>query len=193
VDTTEEWRRNGLRLQLVSRWILPRLGLRIIKAQEDPVTPALEPKLRGLSDYLKTYSDYIVSKRGRLQIVEVKAPVVFRGLKRPFGVQPVEFSRHQMHDFPVSPVPVKVLLWDYGSAHSLLELRSRVFYALTDFSDFDVVETLADTVKMRLRGPQRMRPRWISAGTLRHLAEKSEAMRVREIKPGCIVRDLFPT
>lgn len=189
MDIGEEWRRNGLRLQVVSRWILPRLGLRVVKAQEDPLTTALETKLRGLSDYLRMYSDYIASKRGRLEIVEVKAPVVLRLGKQQFGAGPIQFRHRQVQEFRNSPVPVKVLLWDYGFAHSLLKLRGRALYALLDFGDFEVVEPLADTMKMRLRRGTITRPRWISAPTLQHLLQESQAISIKDIKPGCIVRD----
>jgi hypothetical protein len=160
-----------------------------VKAQEDSATPALQSKLRRLSSYLIEYSDYIVLKRGRLRIIEVKAPVVLRSLKRPFGSQPVNFSLREMEEYSASPVPVKVLLWEYGLARSLLELQSRVFYALADFRDFETLERLAETVKLRLHAPQKVSPRWVSAKTVRSLLQRSNAMRVKDIKPGCVIRD----
>jgi hypothetical protein len=189
VDVTEEWRRNGLRLQLVSRWILPRLGFQIVKAQEQPLGPVLQSKLQRISVYLRDYSDYIASRQSRLHVIEVKAPATFRSAGRPFYFKFVKFTNSQVREFDKSPVPVKVLLWDYGMAHSLFSLRTRVFYTLVDFRDFEIAEKLPDAVKMRLRRCPVTKPRWISSKTLKYMLQRSNAEKVREIGPGCVLRD----
>jgi hypothetical protein len=187
VDKQEEWRLNGLRLQRVTRWILPRLGFRVLKGEEDPISPQLQTRLQILSPYLRDYSDYVVSRRGRLHLVEVKAPVVLRILKKPFGSQPVSFTRKEALEFSKSLVPIDVFLWDYDGLRSIAEQRDRIFYALARLEDFEVMEELATTVKMGLRSRDVVRPRWLRPKTLEHFLERSNAMRVMDIRPGSLV------
>ena len=189
MDKQEEWRLNGLRLQRVTRWILPRLGFRVLKGEEDPISPELQTRLQILSPYLQDYSDYVVSRRGRFHLVEVKAAVGLRMLKQPFGSQPVRFTRKEALEFSESPVPIDVFLWDYDGVRPITEQRDRIFYALVRFEGFEVVEELATTVKMRLRSQYAVRPRWLRPKTLKHLLESSESMRVMGIMPGRLVYD----
>jgi hypothetical protein len=187
VDKQEEWRLNGLRLQRVTRWILPRLGFRVLKGEEDSISPQLLARLQILSPYLRDYSDYVVSRRGRLHLVEVKAPVGLRMLNQPFGSRPVSFTRKQALEFSKSLVPIDVFVWDYDGLRSIAEQKDRIFYALVRFEDLEVMEELATTVEMRLGSRHAVRPRWLRPKTLEHLLERSKAMQVTDIMPGRLV------
>ncbi len=180
---------NGLRLQRVTRWILPRLGLRVLKGEEDAVSPRLRTRLQILSPYLQQYSDYVVSRRGRLHLVEVKAPAGSRMRNRPFGSEPVSFTRKQALEFSESPLPVDVFLWDYDGGEPITEQTERIRYALVRFQDFKTKEDLVETVTMLLRSRHAVRPRWLHPKTLKGLLEVSKAMRVRDIMPGRLVYD----
>ncbi len=183
----EEWRRNGLRLQIVSRWLLPRLGFAVLKGEEDYPDPKLKRQYPRLSPYLTEYADYLVRGNGRLAIVDVKAPVSFRMLKKPFAAAPILFTKHQWAEYGACPVPVKILLWEYEGLASLMEQRAPLRYGLVAFDALTVLEELAETMQASADSLG-VRPRRLTVQRLKLLLQRSKAMPVIAIKPGHIVR-----
>jgi len=191
--TREEWRLNGLRLQLVSRFVFPRLGYRVLKGEEESwasikKNPALLPKQGGLTPYLRDYADYIVvGKQHGVLIVDVKAPVSSRvkPWRGPFHRCRVTFSEREWKEYTTSEVPVMLLLWDYNSAKRLDEQDQPVFYALVKFKSLPPARKLTGQFEVRI-DPWNLQPRRLSPPVFKKLVARCRAMEVEEIKPGCI-------
>jgi len=194
-EIQEEWRLNGLRLQLVSRYVLPRLGYRVLKGEEDPWAtikkdPKSFPKLRRLTPYLRDYADYIVvGKQHAVLIVDVKAPAQLRmkGHAGPFARRYMTFSKREWGEYQSSKIPVAVLLWDYNGSKALDEQDEALFYALLDFGSLYPHQELADQIVARI-GPQMVRPRTLSPRTFQRFLSKARAMEVVRIEPGRVIR-----
>lgn len=188
----EEWRLNGLRLQLVSRFVFPRLGYRVLRGQEEPWARiekdrVLFRRLQVLTPYLRDYADYIVGKKRGISIVDVKAPpsVPFVRSRRPFHRCSVKFSRREWEEYTTSKIPVMLLVWDYGWTTRLDEQGEPVFYALVNFKSLPAARELATQFEVRI-DPQKLQPRKLGPPAFKKLVARCRAMEVEAIQPGYI-------
>jgi hypothetical protein len=186
----EEWRRNGYRLQLVSRYLFSRLGLKVLKGEEqswDSIGPNRNQtaKLARLSNYLRDWSDYIVSDKGKCVIVDVKAPARLRFLPwpGPFGKTAITFSMREWDEYRAAPVPVRVFVWDYDGAESLDRQKKLLYYTIVDFASLSQPRELAETREAKFQpvGCRRLTPR-----VFRRFLRRCRAMDVVGISPGMI-------
>lgn len=198
MKTWEEWRRNGLGLQLVSRFLFPRLGYRVLKGQEDPwgsieKDRVLFRRLRVLSPHLRDYADYIVAKKRGMWVVDVKAPASIRlkPWRGPFQRCWVTFSEYEWKEYTTSKMPVMLLIWDYGSTKKLDEQNQPLFYALVKFRSLPPARELARQFEVRI-DPQKLQPRKLSPSAFRKLAAKCHATEVEDIQPGHIEYSIPP-
>jgi hypothetical protein len=188
----EEWRLNGLRLQLVSRFVFPRLGYSVLKGQEEPWTSiekdrALLRRLQVLSPYLRDYADYIVATKREIFVVDVKAPASVRvkPWRGPFHRCSVTFSKCEWEEYTTSKIPVMLLVWDYGSTKKLDEQDQPVFYSLVNFKSLPFPRELTRQFEVRI-DPRTLQPRKLSPPAFKRLVAKCRAMEVEEIEPGRI-------
>jgi len=191
-ETQEEWRLNGLRLQLVSRFVFPRLGYRVLKREEDTWASierdrGLFRRLRVLTRYLRDYADYIVGRKRGIWIVDVKAPVSVRVRPWPgpsHGCS-VTFSECEWGEYTRSKIPVMLLVWDYDSTKRLDEQDQPVFYALVKFKSLPPARELAGKCEVRI-DPKGLQPRKLSPPAFKKLVAKCRAMEVEDIQLGGI-------
>jgi hypothetical protein len=192
-DNQEEWRRNGLRLQIVSKFVLKRLGYKVVKGQEDFWDDvAKHPSLARWRDrftlYLKNYADYIVARKRRVSIVDVKAPVSLRIKPNsgPFRRTTITFSKRERDEYNASPVPVATLVWDYNGTKALDEQNQPLFYTLIDFRCLSGFRELAEQVEVRVE-PGKVTRHKLSSQVFRRFLEKTRAMDIIRIEPGRII------
>lgn len=159
-----------------------------MKGQEDQLSAELEPKARKLSPYLIDYADYLVSRKGRLFVVEVKAPVSVRlgYARRRFGSMRIQFSKREWQEYCASPGRVKILLWEYNGFRPLLEQKEPVHYALFDFKALSLTEDLPACVYLSAEKLS-LRPRQLMPQTVCALLYRARAMGVVGIEPRRIV------
>ena len=188
MNPQEEWRRNGFRLQLISRWVLPRLGFKVMKGQEDKLAAEQSQRHRKLSPYFIDYADYLVSRNGRLFVVEVKAPVSMklRHARRRFGSMRIQFSRREWQEYCANPERVKILLWEYNGFKPLLEQKEPIRYALFDFKALSLIQDLPSCVYLSAEKLS-LRPRQLMPQTVCALLHRACAMEVVGIEPRRIV------
>ena len=181
-----------MQLQLVSRWILPRLGFKVLKGQEDLLQPNLDATMRGMNTYLRDYSDYICRWRRKFVLVDVKAPVVLklRHSQQAFGSTSISFSKTQWSAYGCSKLPVFVLLWEYDAFRPLIRQRERLRYAAFEFGSLKLQAELSFKVEASAKSLN-LRPRWLTPNTLRKLLRRAKALGVTNIQPGRIVRTLL--
>jgi hypothetical protein len=199
MSNSDEWRRNGLRLQLVSRFVLPRLGCSVLKSQEDSwATIQREPKLVRrfalLTQYMREYADYVVTRGGRVMVVDVKAPVyltVKSGARNISNQSPIRFSRREWYEYTSSAVPVRILLWLYDGLRPLQQQRKAVRYCLLDLRSLVREEELAQCVSAR-PSSEIARPRKLLPRTLRSFLRRCRASEVDGIEPGRIIYSSSP-
>jgi hypothetical protein len=180
-------------LQIVSRFVLKRLGLRVLKGQEDswddvPAHPWLVPWRDRLSPYLRDYADYIVVAKRRVLIVDVKAPpgIRIRPNLGPFSGTCITFSKREWEAYKTSPVPVAILVWDYNGVKALHEQDHPLFYMIKEFASLPTFEELTYQIQVRIE-PRGVTPHKLSPQVFRRFLEKTRAMEIVGIEPGRII------
>jgi len=112
-----EW---GFKFQVAAEALLQKMGYEVIRAQHRIFT-SLGKRRRGwewyaerLGDYLWNYADYVVSKEGRLYIIDIKSQGYVPGPKgnpKEHSVpEEVYFTRRERMEYSKARVPVLILL-----------------------------------------------------------------------------------
>lgn len=69
----DKWKEQGFKVQAATKFLIRRLGYDVVKAEGEFPTPVQMLVLeRKLGAHLAKYSDYVVSMRRRLYVIDVK-------------------------------------------------------------------------------------------------------------------------
>jgi hypothetical protein len=84
-----KWKEQRFKVQAAAKFLIRRLGYDVLRAEEDPLTPAQMQVLETrLGPHLARYSDYVVRMGRRLYVIDVKAKEI--------GYLVVQGQRHHL-------------------------------------------------------------------------------------------------
>jgi len=209
----KEW---GCKFQVAAEPLLKEMGYTIVRAQHRIFT-SLGERRRGwkwymekLGDYLWNYADYVVKKRGRVYVVDVKSQGYIPPPKSleidPYTPDTISFTEDERREYPISKLPILILLvlynwggkftkqtrhglpiegiWEYSEKPNIRRLGV-LFYKLVSFSDIEFREGASGGILgNKFRGCRKLPSRDVYA-----LLQKTNAVDVVEIGPGNVTRE----
>jgi hypothetical protein len=206
----------GYKFQVAAEPLLEEMGCKIIKAEHRPLEnlgkrrARLQSYAENLGNYLWNYVDYVVMKRGRLFLIDVKSqgyvPLLQGSKGDPFTPSTVNFTRLEMSEYPSSKAPVLIflILYHWGGkiqelppgglgVKRLVEYSQKLdltrlgpaFYKLIPFRDFKFrEETAGGFLDNKFGGCKKLSSRRIYA-----LLRKTRALDVVEVGLGSLRRE----
>jgi len=149
----DKWKEQGFKVQAAAKFLIRRLGYDVLRAEEDPLTPAQMQVLETrLGPHLARYSDYVVRMGRRLYVIDVKAKEI--------GYLVVQGQRHHLfnqsmflrREYVDSVVPVLVLAVLYPAVlfSSSGTRDEKVYYTIFSGSNEKETRTADGGIEIKL-------------------------------------------
>lgn len=149
----DKWKEQGFKVQAAAKFLIRRLGYDVLRAEEDPLTPAQMQVLETrLGPHLARYSDYVVRMGRRLYVIDVKAKeigyLVAQGQRHHQFNQSIPLRREYVDS--VVPVLVLAVLYPALLFSSSGTRDEKVYYTILPVSNEKETRTSDGRIEITL-------------------------------------------